>query len=129
VRAQAERIAELEEQIAQFKDVTTLRRTNADGGPSDDMVGALCLRLRLTPAQAKIVAALYQSRGVVSNRALFDVATTRAATLKPIDTHICKLRKVLGFSSIETVHGFGYRLSDECRGRLNELFAKGRLIA
>ncbi len=110
-------IAELKEQVAYWRKLA--------GEPSDDVISKLADR-GLTIRQAQIVGTLYGRVGGVSNEALmaivwgdkFDIDQDR--TLK---SFLFQIRTKLGARSINTIWGFGLRLTDSGRATVNALLA------
>lgn len=85
------------------------------GVTENDAIGeALFRAYGLSKTQLRIALLLYAARGRVVNRwaivALFDKADAYG---KALHTHVCMLRRKLGFASVQNESGVGYRLSRE----------------
>lgn len=107
-----------------------MRRRDGPDAPSGQMAaGAIAVdhnrhivtlngkKLRLTTTEFKLLAALIENRGrvLVRDRLLNQVWGYEAAfDTRTVDTHVRRLREKLGKwgGRIETVRGFGYRLSE-----------------
>ena len=82
------------------------------------------LAFKLTPNEARVLLGLYRAQGkAVRRHHLLDL-TERLDILKDItdqvcDVYVCRLRKVLDEGAIQTVRGFGWKLTpiglDACK--------------
>lgn len=105
------RIAELEEENAYLR---------SELGQHTDTHRLVAIRSRwpgFTPSHAAIVAALYGARGQFLTKPQIDDVMPHSdhvadRDLKCVDVRICQIRKMMGASTIETIWGKGYRLSD-----------------
>ncbi len=105
------------------------RRDGADAAGSQIAAGPVMLdhnrhlvmlngkKLRLTTTEFKLLAALIENRGrlLVRDRLLSQVWGYKSAfNTRTVDTHVRRLREKLGKwgTRIETVRGFGYRMSE-----------------
>ena len=121
LRWQAQRIEELEATVAMLRSQIVVEA-------SEDVQLGLCKRFRLSPTEARILEALWTCRNRYARRDwLFDRAGFGSAggtdpTGKALDVYISRLRKRLGFTSIETVIGRGYTLTPAGRSIIASAF-------
>jgi DNA-binding response OmpR family regulator len=113
----AERIAKLEEENAWLRD---------ELGLTNSAVKRHGIRKRfwLTEAQADLVLGLCASNRPMSYQRLVEMLPMGADSENPrtlAATHVCRIRKKIGFESVETLPGFGFRMTDEGRQLLAPL--------
>lgn len=106
--AEARYIAELEEEVAFLK--------QALGAViSEHRVATLKSAFGLTRKEAEILLLLYERPRVLSKQAILSAiwGYDTEIEIKIVDVLMCKTRKKIGFSAIETIWGMGYRLAPE----------------
>jgi DNA-binding response OmpR family regulator len=85
-----------------------------------------CAKLKaaftLTGKEAEILLLLYDRPRVLSKQAILSAVWGPDSDIlsRTVDVFMCKLRKKLGFPSLETIWGSGYRLTPEGRQRVKE---------
>lgn len=83
-----------------------------------DQISTLATRLRLPPAEAQLLSALYDAKGrVLSVYQLDEVMPPVSSSaddrdLKHVAIRVCRVRKKLGEESIKNIWGRGYCLTD-----------------
>lgn len=111
-----ERIADLEYEVSE------LRRDLGLLASSDD-VERLRMALRINPGVAHVISALYNAKGrTVSQWSLLEVMPTSRDPMdrdvKIVQVRMVRARKALGADSFVTMHGTGYRMTDEGREKV-----------
>jgi len=107
VDEQADRIADLEERVAWLESELRLTR---DAGRID----ALRVGLGVTPAEARMLLALAQARGVIRIPTLAYIVSPRceeSAGDKVVCVHVCHIRARLGPGLIRNAWGDGYAIT------------------
>lgn len=121
-----ERIAKLEEQLAQARE--TIAYLEADHARDDDEADLrwlwLGVAMRIQPKALATLRVLYEARSIVTLPVLEDsVWPEGPVPFKAVNIYICKLRKILGFEAIENLWGRGYRLTDVGRALVRQRLA------
>lgn len=89
-----------------------------------EIIGHLQMQFRLTPAEAKVVDALYQAGGKPVRYDALEIASSRAFTREDggtsLKTNISRIRaSMLGKESVITITGLGYAISQEARALIH----------
>ena len=116
-RKMAYKIECLEEKVAYLE---------AELGLSDSIQLEMKMRsaFALMPTDAKVLATFYSARAgrPLTREHLDDIISTfscREHETKVVEVYICRIRKILGYASIENIWGRGYRLSPEGREKVS----------
>ena len=112
IRAQRERIEELEEELLALRQI------------DDATIAVLRHAYRLTPSEAAIVARIHKGRGKTVSRGLVYDALNTDAEIKIVDVLMCKCRRKLPQSAwIVTDWAVGYHLAPEAVAAIDDLIA------
>lgn len=116
-----ERIAELECEVAYLKEELGQMRHAG-------RLATITSRAGISRSMAAIVLALYDVAGrPMTNIQIYEITrefgTKDDVDLRILGVHVCGIRKAIGADCIETIHGYGYRLSKGGRERIEEFLA------
>ncbi len=114
----------LEQRIAELEEEVSLLRRRLALEADEDAVFRIAARWSLTGTEAALVAILYHAAPrALSKGAICDVLPSRKGREddEVADVFVCKIRKKVGKGCIETVRGFGFRISAEFREAIRPL--------
>lgn len=90
--------------------------------------------LGLAPADSRVLLQLMRRSPVAVSRAnLFEISSRdgidRDASLKIVDVYISRIRKIVGYNSVQTVWAYGYRLTTDGYAAVSAAIDAARLHA
>jgi two-component system copper resistance phosphate regulon response regulator CusR len=116
----AERIAELEDEVAFLRGELALIENVTVRARAAQILG-------LSGQESRVFSMLYQAKGRVLSRGYIDDHLRQVHTqerepgTKTIDVHVSRIRKQLGFGTIETVKGVGYCVPHSEAARIGKM--------